>query len=152
MTATSATVRTAPTAASQAVTTRSAEGHPRLWRAGLVAGLVAAVANVTVAAAAEAADISFEIPREGGESIPLLGFAQITLVAALIGTGIAALVRRRSCNPAVTFTRITVALTAMSMVPPAIVDADVSTKVVLVLTHLLAAVIVIPVLAGKLRD
>jgi hypothetical protein len=138
--------------APQDLTARPAAGHPRLWRAGLVAGLAAAVANLVVAAVADAADVSFQIPRDGGESIPLLGFAQATLMFTLIGIGIAAVLRRRSSRPAVTFTRVTVALTALSMIPPAIVDADLSTKVVLALTHVVAAAIVIPVLAGKLRD
>jgi hypothetical protein len=46
----------------------------------------------------------------------------------------------------------TVILSALSMVPPAIVDADVATKLVLGLTHVLAAVIIIPAIARRLAS
>ena len=42
-------------------------------------------------------------------------------------------------------------LTLASMIPPAIIDADAATKSVLVVTHLLAAIIVIPAIASRLE-
>jgi hypothetical protein len=42
-------------------------------------------------------------------------------------------------------------LTALSLVPDAIVDADPATKALLMLTHLVAAAIVIPAIARRLR-
>lgn len=44
------------------------------------------------------------------------------------------------------------ALTALSIVPEVVVDATAGTKLVLALTHLVAAVIVIPALANRLAD
>jgi hypothetical protein len=126
-------------------TTRSS----RILRPGLVAGLVAAAVNTAVVAVAAAADVSRVVER-GGRPIPAAGFAQVTFACALIGVGLAAILRRRSARPAVMFTRITVALTAASMVPPFLVHADPSTKVLLLATHLIAAAIIIPVLAKRL--
>jgi hypothetical protein len=48
--------------------------------------------------------------------------------------------------------RTTVALTALSLIPDAIADAAVETKGLLMLTHLVAAAIVIPALASRLAD
>ena len=59
-----------------------------LWRAALVSGAVAAMATTTIAAVADAAGVSFEAD---GEAIPLLGFAQMTLLGAVLGLAIAAL-------------------------------------------------------------
>jgi hypothetical protein len=44
-----------------------------------------------------------------------------------------------------------VALTALSLVPDVLADADTSTKAVLMVTHLVAAAIVIPAVARRLR-
>jgi hypothetical protein len=46
--------------------------------------------------------------------------------------------------------RVTVALTALSIVPDVIVDADVATRLVLGLTHLIAAAVVVPMIARRL--
>jgi hypothetical protein len=43
-------------------------------------------------------------------------------------------------------------LTALSVVPDLILSTDVATKATLVLTHLVAAAIVIPALSSRLRD
>jgi hypothetical protein len=122
----------------------------RFVRAGLIAGVAAAAVNSGVVAVANrAANVSLEVSKTGGP-IPLAGFAQVTLVSTLIGIGIAAILRRRSARPAAPFTRIAILLTAASLIPSMLVDADVSTKVLLIATHLLAAAIVIPVIAKRL--
>jgi hypothetical protein len=133
--------------------TSTTTGHTptagRFGRAGIAAGFAAAVANVAVVAGARQLDAGVEIQ---GESIPLLGFAQITLISAIIGIGLAALFARRARRPRHTFVVTTVVLSALSMVPPAIVDADVATKFVLGLTHVVAAMISIPAIASRLTD
>ena len=121
----------------------------RFGRAGMAAGFGAAVANVALVAGARQFDASVEIQNE---AIPLLGFAQVTLVAAIIGIGLAALFARRARRPRRTFVVTTVVLSALSMVPPAIVDADVATKLVLGLTHVVAAVIIIPAIARRVAS
>jgi peptidoglycan/LPS O-acetylase OafA/YrhL len=115
----------------------------------LASGLAAALGNVAMVAVAHQLDVSVEIQDK---AIPLLGFAQVTLLAAIIGIGLAALCTRRARRPRHTFVVTTLALSALSMVPPAFVDADTATKVVLGLTHIVAAVIVIPAIAARLAD
>lgn len=149
MTATTAST-TVSTSASVAATGDDTAARPRhLVRDGLLAGAAAAATNVAVAAAAMAADVSFELP-EGGESIPLAGFAQITVIGAVIGIAIAAGLRRWATSPARSFVRVAVALTAVSLVPPLLVDAATSTVAFLEITHLAAAAIVIPAIARRL--
>jgi hypothetical protein len=121
----------------------------QIWKTGLVAGATAAVATSAYAAVVHAAGVSFEIK---GEAIPVLGFAQITFVAAIIGTVLAVVLNRTARHAARAFVRTTVALTAISFVPDVVADASVSTRVALVLSHVLAAAIVIPALASRLHD
>ena len=118
-----------------------------LWRPAAAAGAVAAVATTTVAALGYAAGASLE--TDAGEMIPWAGFAQLTLFFTAVGVAIAWFIRRRAAQPAQTFVRATVALTALSLVPDALLSTDGGTKVTLMLTHLVAAAIVIPVLARR---
>ena len=116
---------------------------------GLIAAVTAAATTTVLAALAMAVGVDFELP-DGGESIPLLGFTQLTFMFSLVGIGIAAAVRRWSSQPARTFLRITLALTAISLVPPFLVDANPATVVSLLVIHLAAAAVVIPVLVRRL--
>jgi len=118
------------------------------WRTGLSAGLVAAAATTAVAAAAGGLGVSFETAP--GEAIPLLGFGQLTLFFTVIGVVIARVLGRRARQPRATFLRTTVALTALSLVPDLLLHAGPATKLTLIATHLVAAAIVIPALAGRL--
>jgi peptidoglycan/LPS O-acetylase OafA/YrhL len=121
----------------------------QLRRSGAVAGVVAAVATTAVAAAADAAGVPITI---GGESIPLAGFAQLTLLFSAIGIVIASVMARRADRPRHTFVSTTLVLTALSLVPDVLADAQTSTKLTLMLTHVVAAAIVIPSLASRLAD
>lgn len=120
----------------------------RFWRAGVVAGVVASLATSLMVVAARAADIDVAID---GEEIPLAGFAQFTMIGALIGIALAKVLSRRARNPRTTFLRTTMALTALSIVPDVIVSASTGSKVVLVLTHVVAAAIIVPALAARLH-
>jgi len=122
---------------------------PRLWRVGLVAGVAASAATFAYAALVDAAGVSLEV---GGEAIPRVGFAQATLVATLIGTVLAVVLSRRVQRPARTFVRLTIALTALSFVPDVLADAQTATKIALACSHIVAAVIVIPMLARRLSN
>jgi hypothetical protein len=128
----------------------AATSAPTLWRAGLASGLAAAAATVSVAAAARGLDVSLETAP--GEAIPVLGFGQLTLFFTAVGVLIARTMRGRVRQPRSTFVRTTVALTALSVVPDAFLSADVATKVTLVLSHLVAAAIVIPALSSRLPE
>jgi hypothetical protein len=120
-----------------------------LVRTGLIAAAVASVATTVVAAVGHGAGISLNIGRQ---AIPLFGFPQLTAVFSLIGLALAVVLARRAGSPRSTFVRTTVALTALSLVPDAIADAAVETKGLLMLTHLIAAAIVIPSIAARLPE
>lgn len=133
-----------------ATTTRtSAEtaNRPVLWRPTLVAALGAAAATSVVAAAAQAVGISLEVD---GEPIPVLGFANLTLMCVALGFVLALCVRRWAQHPRRTFVAVAVALTLASFVPDLIVDATVATRLTLMTTHVVAAIIVIPAIAKRL--
>ncbi|MGH9190011.1 MAG: DUF6069 family protein [Acidimicrobiales bacterium] len=123
---------------------------PQLWRRGLAAGLVAGGATTAIAAVAHALGVSLE--AEPGKAIPAMGFGQLTLFFTAIGMLIARTIRGRARHPRSTFVRTTLVLTALSLVPDVILSTDVATKVTLVLTHLVAAAIVIPALSSRLAE
>ena len=143
----STSIITSDTAVHAAPTVAVPAEVPRVWRTGLVAGLAAAVATTLTALVADAAGVSLAI---AGEQIPLVGFAQLTLVGALVGIALGSVLARRARRPRTTFVRTTVALTALSIVPDLVADADVATRSVLGLTHVVAAAIVIPAIARRL--
>ncbi|GGM82146.1 DUF6069 family protein [Dactylosporangium sucinum] len=114
---------------------------------GVVAAAAASAATMAVAAAGHAAGISLDM---AGAPIPVSGFGVLTAVFSLVGVAIAALLSRFARRPRRTFVRTTVALTVLSLVPDVIADAGAATKVLLMLTHLVAAAIVIPAVARRL--
>src|SRR5688572_16446778 len=84
-----------------------------LWGAGLKAGVVAAVATTAIATVAhEVFDVS--LADSEGEMIPLLGFAQVTLMCVVVGLLVATAIRRFARRPQVTWTRVAVGLTVVS--------------------------------------
>ena len=126
-----------------------ARSNRQVRRAGAVAGVLASVATVGVAGAADAIGVPIEI---AGESIPLAGFAQLTLFFSAVGIVIAGVMARRAAHARHTFVKTTLALTALSFVPDVLADATSATKLTLILTHVVAASIVIPALASRLAD
>jgi hypothetical protein len=127
--------------------TTPATDQPRLWTGAVKFGLVAAAATTVVAAVAHASGISLDL---GGEPIPLFAFAQLTFVFSMVGLAIAAGLRRWAGNPRQAWVRTTVVLTALSLIPDLMADAAVSTRLVLMTTHLVAAAIVVPAIASRL--
>lgn len=122
--------------------------HPTtsgLIRTGAIAGVVAAVATSAAAAVARDADISLEIDDM---AIPVGAFAWWTVVGAVVGIVLARFLRERRQL----FVVITSVATALSLVPAILFPDDTGTKLVLVLAHLLAAVIIIPALARRLQQ
>ena len=113
----------------------------------MLATVAASAATPLVAAAATVAGISLDI---GGEPIPVLGFGTLTAFFSLIGVVMAVVMARFAQRPRSTFVRTTVVLTALSLVPDVIAPAAPTTKALLMLTHLVAAAIVIPAVARKL--
>jgi hypothetical protein len=120
-----------------------------LVRTGLGAAALASAAATIVAAAGAAAGISLDV---GGNTIHVLAFAELTAFFSLVGLALAALMSRVARRPRSTFVRTTVVLTVLSFLPDVIVDAAPATKALLMLTHVVAAGIVIPAVARRLRN
>jgi hypothetical protein len=117
---------------------------------GLVATLAAVVATTLAAALARAAGADFEIP-DGGEQIPLPGFAVVTGFFSVVGVAIAAAFLRWSVRPAQRFGWTAVSLTALSLVPPLVSGASTATVTALLGLHLVPAAVMIPALVRSLR-
>ncbi|MBF8186443.1 hypothetical protein ITP53_11950 [Nonomuraea sp. K274] len=104
-------------------------------------------AAAAVAAAGEFAGISLVA---NGAPIPVSEFVMLTLIFSVAGlvpaTGLARWARR----PRTAFVRATLALTALSLVPDVLIGASVATKVLLMMTHVVASAIVIPSIARRL--
>ena len=123
----------------------------RLAGTGLLATLAAMAATTLAAALARAVGVDFEVP-EGGEAIPLAGFAVVTGVLSVVGVVIAVGLLRWSARPAERFVRAAVSLTAISLVPPTLSGADPATVASLIGLHLVAATVMIPILVRALRS
>ena len=128
------------------IATTATQRQP-VWKHGVAAAVVASVATTVLAAVASAAGVSFA--DSTGASIPIAGFAQLTLIFSLVGVGIAAVMARKARRPRSTFVR-TVALTALSFVPDLTFGFDVGSAATLIALHIVAAAIVVPTLAGRL--
>ncbi|GAA3628767.1 hypothetical protein GCM10022223_52830 [Kineosporia mesophila] len=131
------------------VTTHDAPTTRALLVTGVIAAVVAAVATTAVAAIGHAAGISLDV---SGEPIPLAGFASLTLGFSLIGLALAVGIRRFAARPRTVFVRTTVTLAVLSFVPDVFADAEVATRLLLMVTHAVAASIVIPSIARQLPD
>jgi hypothetical protein len=117
---------------------------------GSIATLAAMVATTLAAALGQAVGVDFEVP-EGGETIPLSGFAAVTGFFSVVGIVIAAALLRWSARPAQRFVWTAVSLTAISFIPPLLSGANTATTAALLGLHLVAATVMIPTLARSLR-
>jgi hypothetical protein len=142
MSTTTATQTTATTG-----TTGTAPTVGTLLLAGSAATVAAAVATSAVAAAGQAVGISTAV---AGAPIPVSGFAVLTAIFSVLGLVIATGLRRFARHPRTAWIRTTVVLTVLSFVPDVLADATIATKALLILTHVVAAAIVIPVVARRL--
>jgi hypothetical protein len=136
-----------PTRTTPGASTPTVERRP-VWKHGVTAAVVASVATTALAAAASTAGVSFA--DSTGASIPLAGFAQLTLIFSLVGVGIAAVMARKVRRPRRAFVRTTVALTVLSFVPDLTFGFDARSAAALITLHIVAAAIVVPTLAGRL--
>lgn len=130
---------------------RTSRPHPirRLAGTGFIAALAATAVTTLAAALVQAAGVDFEV-ADGGETIPLSGFAVVTGFFSVVGIVIAAALLRWSAHPAKRFVWTAVSLTAISLVPPFLSGADTATTTALLGLHLVPAAVVIPTLARVL--
>ena len=115
-----------------------------LPRATFSAGVLAAAVTTAAAAALRGAGAPLAVHGQ----IPLASFAQVTFVAAVIAGVLVALLNRRSSGPRQRFFQVTIGLTALSLLVPAVLAESRASKIALVGLHLIAAAIILPLLAG----
>jgi hypothetical protein len=137
------------TTATTATTASTSSGLGALIGTGVAAAAAASVATMSVAAAGHAAGISLDV---SGAPIPVGGFGTLTAVFSLVGVVLAVVLSRKARHPRRAFLRTTMVLTALSLVPDLIADAAPATKALLMLTHLVAAAIVIPAVGRRLAE
>ncbi len=140
------------TAAALRTAKAPAESNPASARSVMTAGVLAsagaAILTTSIAAIAHRAGVSFA--DRTGAAIPLSGFATLTVLFSVLGVGLALLLRRRARRPRPTFVRITGVLLVLSFGPDLLSGFTAGATATLILTHLAAAAIVIPTLAGRL--
>jgi hypothetical protein len=129
------------------MSTTESTGRRSIWLHGIAAALVAAAVTTGAAAAASALGVSFEVE---GEAIPLLGFAELTIIFSVIGVGVAAIIARKAAHPRQTWIRTASALVLLSFLPDATFGFDLPSALTLMGLHVLAAAIVIPAVASRL--
>jgi hypothetical protein len=130
-------------------TTRRTRRSWILTRSTVAVGAIAAAIVTAAAGLLHAVGVSFEID---GEMIPLLGFAQMTVLGAVIGGFVLAGLNRWSTAPRRRFVQVAVTLTALSCAPSVAMPDGIATKLALVALHVLAAAIIIPVLLRHAND
>jgi hypothetical protein len=114
-------------------------------RATASVGVLAAAATTAAAAALRAAGDPLAVHG----NIPVAAFAQITLVGAVIGGVLLAVLNRWTSDPCRRFIQVAIGLTTLSCVAPAALADTIASKVALVALHLVAAAIIVPVLARR---
>ena len=107
-------------------------------------------------AVADTLDVPMRAAEPGAhaaQAITPANFAMGTLICTFWGTLLAIVLARRATNPARTWVRTSTVLVAISLVfPLAASHTAVSTKLTLAVAHLIAAAIIVPALAHRLRQ
>jgi Family of unknown function (DUF6069) len=114
-----------------------------LPRATASAGVLSAAATTAGAAVLRAAGVPLAVHGK----IPLAAFAELTFIAAVSGGVLLAVLIRRSSAPRQRLVQITAGLTALSCAIPLAFADTTASKAALVVLHLLAAGIIVPMLA-----
>ena len=113
-----------------------------LTRATFSAAVISGAATTSAAFLFRSAGIPLAVHGE----IPLAGFAQFTILGAIIGGFVLALLKKRSSSPRPWFLRLAIGFTALSCVVPSVFAETTASKIALVALHVLAASIIVPVL------
>ncbi|MDG4821688.1 DUF6069 family protein [Asanoa sp. WMMD1127] len=131
---------------------------PAVTSAGLlVRAVCAALAAAALTAAVGAVAAWAGVPMAAG-SVGAADRADVTAASFLMGTAIctfwgtvlAFALRRWARRPRRAFVRVTVGLAVLSLAAPVLANAEPATKVVLALAHVVAALVIIPLVASGL--
>jgi hypothetical protein len=122
-----------------------------LWQVGLAAALIAAMASVIVYLAARAAGVPMELTEVFEDEYTRMPMINMALGALLeggaAGTALAAACRSWARHPRSCFVALTTTGLIASFALPLTSDASTATKVVLLISHIVVALIVVPPLA-----
>jgi hypothetical protein len=139
-----------------AAAVRSAVATAPVWVVGAAASAVAAVATTLTVLAAKAVDVPLQAApqtADGPEDLPVGAFPFSVVLSGVVGVLLAVALYRWAKRPGRTFVVATLVLTAVSFAGPITTGhATTATRVVLALTHVVAAAVVIPALAHRLTQ
>jgi hypothetical protein len=129
-------------------------GRP-LWQVGLAAALVAAAANVVVYVTARAAGVPLELTEVFSDDfarMPISSFVLGTLLdGGVVAIVVAAACKRWAPRPRAWFVALAVVGTVASLSLPLVSDGTTATVIVLSISHVVAALVLVPALAIALR-
>ncbi|MEU4450826.1 DUF6069 family protein [Nocardioides sp. NPDC023903] len=128
-----------------------------VWLVSITAVVVGALVTGVYEFAARAVGVPFNValPGTGMEpaAIPATGLAWAVAELGLIGIIIAVCLNRFARRPRSTWNRTAWTLTALSIVPSLIAVTDsYATNIMLVISHLVAAAVIVPAIAARLAE
>jgi peptidoglycan/LPS O-acetylase OafA/YrhL len=118
-------------------------------RSAVIAIVGAGALNTVIALIAKAIDVPMQVKGFGAdvrEDIPVFAYFVSTVFASVLGIGLALLMKRFGQTQR-KFMIVAGVLAVLTLLSPLFADATTATKVVLEVTHIVAAVIIIPALA-----
>ena len=126
-----------------------------IWKVGALVVVTSALATTVWAVLADLTGVPMRAGGVGADHSDRIGpatFAIATITSVALGVVLATVLARRAKQPARTFRNVAIVLTALSFVQPLLAgDTTNATKVTLVIAHVIAAGIVIPILTRRLR-
>jgi uncharacterized protein DUF6069 len=138
-----------PSAGTTTTTTTTTTRTATLWKTVALATLVAAVATEVVVALANA--IGPDVVLQG-KAMPAGGCAIGVLMCMVPAVALLAALKRWAPRPARTWIRATVVLTALSVIPDLTVSGTpTGSRIALMTAHTVAAAIIVPAVARRLR-
>lgn len=126
-----------------------------VWLVSITAVLVGALVTGLYEFVTRAIGVPFNVALPGAEpaAIPATGLAWAVAELGLIGLIIAVCLARFAKRPRSTWKRTAWTLTAISCIPSLIAATDsYSTNIMLVVSHFVAAVVIIPAIAARLAE
>ena len=137
------------------IPTEAETASPSLWRVGITASLAAATAAELFTLAALVIDVPMRAADPGAaaaKAIPVGGVAMAVLMNAALGLLVAAALARWAKSAGTTFAVVASTYAVLSLLGPVFAaHTHLATKVVLAVTHVVAAVVIIPRVTAALR-
>lgn len=128
-----------------------------VWLVSITAVIAGALVTGVYEVAARATGVPFDVALPGTgvapAAIPATGLAWAVAELGLIGVIIAVCLTRFAKRPRSTWKRTAWTLTAVSCIPSLVASTDsYATNIMLVISHLVAAAVIVPVVAARLAE